>query len=92
MKKPLRIGIGILLMVLGILAALTPCSPGSWLALIGLEVLGIRLLFQRKLMLLLPAKYRKRVEYRIERIYRKPRVRKLLKRLGVGPYAKKEED
>ena len=92
MKKPLRIAIGILLMVLGVLALLTPCSPGSWLALIGLELLGLRVLLQRKLLLLLPVKYRKRVEVFIDRIYDKPSIKKLMSRLGIRQHEKKGED
>jgi sulfite exporter TauE/SafE len=61
-RKVLRIALGILLIILGILAALTPFSPGSWLALIGLEILGLRILLQRKLLSLLPQKYRSRVK------------------------------
>ena len=49
MKKALRISLGILLICLGILALLTPFTPGSWLALIGLELIGFRLLFRKKL-------------------------------------------
>jgi len=41
-------------MVLGVLALLTPFTPGSWLILVGLEILGLRLLFQRKVLSLLP--------------------------------------
>lgn len=34
--------IGVGLVVIGLLALLTPLTPGSWLALIGLEILGLR--------------------------------------------------
>jgi len=61
MRKAFRIILGIVLIILGVLAALTPFSPGSWLALIGLEILGLRMLFQRKLFSLLPRKYRGKV-------------------------------
>jgi len=36
-------------------------TPGSWLALIGLEILGIRILLERKLISILPHKYRRKV-------------------------------
>lgn len=49
MKKALRISLGILLICLGLLALLTPFTPGSWLALIGFELIGLRLLFQKKI-------------------------------------------
>lgn len=35
--------IGVVLIIIGLLALLTPLTPGSWLAIIGLEFLGIRL-------------------------------------------------
>jgi len=60
-------------MVLGVLALLTPFTPGSWLALIGLEILGLRLLFQRKLLSLLPHKYRRKVADLLERKLKKRR-------------------
>ncbi len=61
MRRILRITLGIVLIILGVAAALTPFSPGSWLALIGLEILGLRLLFQRKLLSWTPRKYRGRL-------------------------------
>lgn len=39
---------GIFLIILGIIALLTPFTPGSWLAFIGLELLGIRIFAQEK--------------------------------------------
>jgi len=38
-----------MLVFLGFLALITPLTPGSWLAVIGLELLGIRMLFFDKL-------------------------------------------
>lgn len=35
---------GVFLILIGILALITPFTPGAWLAFIGLELLGIRLL------------------------------------------------
>jgi len=40
--------IGILLIVVGLIALLIPLVPGSWLAFVGLEFLGIRALIVRK--------------------------------------------
>ena len=71
MRRILRIILGIVLIILGVLALLTPFSPGSWLALIGLEILGLRLLFQRKLLSLLPHKYRGKVRNLLNRRSRK---------------------
>jgi len=36
--------IGVGLIIVGLLAFVTPLTPGSWLALVGLEILGVRLL------------------------------------------------
>jgi membrane protein implicated in regulation of membrane protease activity len=62
MRKSLRIILGVVLIILGVAALLTPFTPGSWVALIGLEYLGLRVLLQRKLLSLLPAKYRDKVK------------------------------
>jgi len=61
MRKSLRTILGVVLIILGLAALLTPFTPGSWVALIGLEYLGLRVLLQRKFMSLLPAKYRDKV-------------------------------
>ena len=71
MRRVARIVLGIVLMILGVLALLTPFTPGSWLALIGLELLGLRLVFQRKLLSLLPQKYRGRIRDVLERKLKK---------------------
>ena len=71
MRRVARIVLGIVLMILGVLALLTPFTPGSWLALIGLELLGLRLVFQRKVLSLLPQKYRGRVKDMLERKLKK---------------------
>lgn len=41
--------IGIILILIGLAALFTPLTPGSWLAIIGLELLGVRILFWDKL-------------------------------------------
>ena len=38
--KVLKITLGVALIILGLLALVTPLTPGSWLALIGLELVG----------------------------------------------------
>ena len=43
-KPKLKKVIGVILILIGLAALLTPFTPGSWLALIGLELLGVRLL------------------------------------------------
>ena len=72
MRKTLRIILGVVLIVIGVLAAVTPLSPGSWLALIGLELLGLRILVERKFLSLLPQKYRQKVRDLLKRKAKKP--------------------
>ena len=48
MKVIIKKTIGVILIIAGLLALLTPFTPGSWLALIGLELLGIRKYVFRK--------------------------------------------
>jgi uncharacterized protein YqgC (DUF456 family) len=40
--------VGIILILYGFVALITPITPGSWLLFVGLEFLGIRLLFLEK--------------------------------------------
>ncbi len=42
MKTIFKKVIGVILIIIGLVALLTPFTPGSWLALIGMELLGIR--------------------------------------------------
>ncbi len=49
MKTVTRKIVGVILIILGLAALLTPLSPGSWLILIGLEFLGLRILLENKL-------------------------------------------
>ena len=72
MRRALKIVLGIVLIVLGVLALLTPLTPGSWLALIGLEILGLRILLERKIISLLPHKYRRKVRNLFKRKVKKP--------------------
>jgi hypothetical protein len=50
MMRAARNVVGIVLVALGLLALLTPLTPGSWLIPIGLELLGLRLLLAGKLL------------------------------------------
>jgi hypothetical protein len=61
MKKVLKKALGVILIILGFLALITPFSPGSWLILVGLEILGLRLLLERKLSSLLKEKHRRKL-------------------------------
>jgi hypothetical protein len=72
MRRVFKIILGILLILIGVLALLTPLTPGSWLALIGLEILGIRILLERKLNYFLPHKYRRKVNDLFKRKMKKP--------------------
>ncbi len=38
--------LGVLLVILGILSILTPLTPGAWLGIVGLELLGWRVVLQ----------------------------------------------
>ena len=49
MKRAIKKGVGVVLIILGFLALITPLSPGSWLILVGLEFLGLRILLEDKL-------------------------------------------
>lgn len=40
--------IGVLLVIVGLLALVTPLTPGSWLAVVGLELLGLRFILGKK--------------------------------------------
>jgi hypothetical protein len=45
----LRIIGGVLLVIIGIAALVTPLTPGAWLGLIGLELLGFGFLIPKKI-------------------------------------------
>jgi hypothetical protein len=49
MKKYHKKTLGVFFIILGFLALITPFSPGSWLILVGLELLGLRFLLEDKL-------------------------------------------
>lgn len=42
--------IGLILVILGLLIHLIPLMPGGWIIFLGLELMGIRLLVQDKIM------------------------------------------
>ena len=48
MKPVLKRIIGVILIVLGLAALVTPFTPGSWLALIGLELVGLGFLLDNR--------------------------------------------
>jgi hypothetical protein len=49
MKSIFKKAFGVILIILGFLALITPFTPGSWLILIGFELLGFRILLHGKL-------------------------------------------
>jgi hypothetical protein len=47
--KLLKKILGAVLIIIGLLAFLTPLTPGGWLLFVGAELLGIEMLSQRRL-------------------------------------------
>ncbi len=45
----MRKTVGVVLALIGLVALLTPFTPGAWLIFIGLELLGLRFLFWDKI-------------------------------------------
>ena len=43
-RPRIKKAVGIILILVGLTAFFTPLTPGSWLAIIGLELLGVRIL------------------------------------------------
>lgn len=60
MKKYLKKALGVVLIILGFLALITPCSPGSWLILVGLEFMGLGFLLEDRLPAFLKVRYKNR--------------------------------
>ena len=48
-RRILRIILGVILVAVGLFALVTPLTPGAWLALIGLELLGLEFLIPKKI-------------------------------------------
>lgn len=48
-KSILRIVFGVFLIIFGLLIHLIPLVPGSWFIILGLEILGVRLLVWDKM-------------------------------------------
>jgi len=49
MKPILKKAIGVILIIVGLAALVTPFTPGSWLALIGLQLVGLGFLVENRL-------------------------------------------
>ena len=69
-KRIPRYIIGVILILLGFIALVTPLTPGSWLILVGLELLGLRILLQDKLLAWAQARPNSRLARIIRRIVR----------------------
>ncbi len=48
-RPRIKKAVGVILILIGLAAFITPLTPGSWLAIIGLELLGVRILLSDKL-------------------------------------------
>lgn len=57
-KRTTKKILGLILIFIGLLALLTPLTPGSWLAFVGLELLGIRLAAKDKIVAWFNQKFR----------------------------------
>ena len=73
MKKIARKSLGIICIILGFLALITPLTPGSWLILIGLEILGFGFLLNGKYFRWLKGKRKGQVEDSITETEQKTR-------------------
>lgn len=62
MKPVLKKTLGVILIILGLAALLTPFTPGSWLALIGLELAGFGFLLENRLGRALKNRYKNSFE------------------------------
>jgi uncharacterized protein YqgC (DUF456 family) len=49
MKSILKKILGVILIIVGLAALFTPLTPGSWLALIGLELAGFGFLLENRI-------------------------------------------
>ena len=71
MRRYFKKALGIILIILGFIALITPFSPGSWLILVGLEFLGLGFLLEDKLPAFLKAHHQVRLGNLLNKIKRK---------------------
>jgi hypothetical protein len=62
MKPILKKAIGVILIIVGLAALVTPFTPGSWLALIGLQLVGLGFLLENRLGRALKTRYKNSFE------------------------------
>jgi len=48
-KNIIKKTIGVILIIVGLIALVTPFTPGSWLAIIGLQMLGFGFLLENRI-------------------------------------------
>jgi len=58
LKNILKKTIGVILVIVGLIALVTPFTPGSWLALIGLEMLGFGFLLENRIVRAIKNKFK----------------------------------
>jgi hypothetical protein len=61
-KTIIKKTIGVILIVYGLVALVTPFTPGSWLALIGLEMVGFGFLLENRLGRAIKSRYKNSFE------------------------------
>jgi hypothetical protein len=61
MRRYLKKALGIIFIILGFIALITPCSPGSWLILVGLEFMGLGFLFENRLPAFLKSRHQSKL-------------------------------
>jgi protein-S-isoprenylcysteine O-methyltransferase Ste14 len=62
MKPILKKTLGVILIILGLAALVTPFTPGSWVALIGLQLVGFGFLLENRLGRALKNRYKNSFE------------------------------
>jgi hypothetical protein len=62
LKQILKKTIGVILIIIGLAALVTPFTPGSWLALIGLELVGFGFLLENRIGRALKNRYKNSFE------------------------------
>jgi hypothetical protein len=62
LKNILKKTIGVILIIVGLVALVTPFTPGSWLALIGLELLGFGFLLENRFSRALKNRFKNKFE------------------------------
>jgi protein-S-isoprenylcysteine O-methyltransferase Ste14 len=70
MKPILKKAIGVILIIVGLAALVTPFTPGSWLALIGLQLVGLGFLLENRFGRALKNRYKNSFE-NLKRRFRK---------------------